>query len=30
MKIEKPPVADDQNQSQIAASLRLSEAELAA
>ena len=29
MKTEKPPVADDQHQSQIAASLRLSEAKLA-
>src|SRR5215510_4802354 len=29
MKAEKPPVADDQRQSQIAASLRLSEAKLA-
>jgi PAS domain-containing protein len=29
METEKPPVADDQHQSQIAASLRLSEAKLA-
>jgi hypothetical protein len=30
MKTEKPPVAEDQHQSQIVASLRLSEAKLAA